>query len=440
MKMRTRRFLIALIIFAALAGWWWLSRPREMRLVDVRPVAIPLSASYSKSNSDYLFVSAAYYNPPYAVISWDGTVRWHIVPPKAVLPPSCAEYSRQYNWSLSPDGRFFTAVIVQGTIQKVMMWDEGRLLGSVSLPLTTRPWRGKIETFLAKTTTLDNGQVFCWMRNAPGASIYLIEKGKIRAKGKLPALSGINPFSASWSIAPDGQALIDSYTYYRIVMKDNVLSFTPVYTTNDNVARSLVTHDGFLVNDDGAVYNGQGWVSTATGWHLLVTPFDDSFDPRHSTVMQVQSREVEFIPFHLKGIRILDPRTSEAWGPAKRKSYQFCQSTFDGRYLLAVETPGEITERTQSLLYWLWRKRLIPERLVDHKHEVHLYIYRKPGRLCASLPLIEDSGDFSVQNPRTGQWLGVWPLSLSEDGHTVRFLSTEYEGIEGYAILTYKWR
>jgi len=197
---------------------------------------------------------------------------------------------------------------VQGNSQKVLMWDEGRLLGSVTLPLTTKPWKKKLETVLAKTTTLDNGQVFCWMRNISGASIYLIEKGKIRAKGKLLA--------KPWSISPDGQALIDASCYYQIVVKGNALSFTPVYTAKDDMGMLFVTRDGFIVNDEGAIYNGRGQISSATGWHLLVLPTLNLLTPRHSIVMQVQSREVEFIPFHLKGIRILDPRTGKAWGPA----------------------------------------------------------------------------------------------------------------------------
>ena len=161
-KNRWRRLLIALAILAALAGCWWLSRPQEMRLVEVRPVTIPISYPHFTANADYLLASYDYSSPPFVAMRWDGTIRWHIEPPKAVLPATLADYSKKFDKSLSRDGRFFTAVIVQGNSQQVMMWDEGRLLGSVSLPLTTRMRKGKPkpDTILAQTTTLDNGQVY----------------------------------------------------------------------------------------------------------------------------------------------------------------------------------------------------------------------------------------------------------------------------------------
>ena len=444
MKKRTRRFLIAIAILAALAGWWWLGRPQEMRLVSVRPLALPFFNPYFRANTDYLLASSSYSNRSLMALRWDGTVRWHIVPPEPVLPATCADYSRKSDYSISPSGRFYTALIVSGNSQRVMLWDEGRLVGSVSLPLTTKMRKGKPkpDTVLAQTTTLDNGQVFCRIRNAPGGDILLIEKGKIRAQGKLPVPPTAKYGIDSWQILPDGRALIaappGAFAYYRIMITGNALGFTPVYTAKDKSYFPFITHDGFLVTDSGAVYDEHGRISGSTGWHLLIHPFYNTLTSRHSAVLQVQSMDIGFIPFHFNGIRVLDPRTGEAWRPSKRVTYQFCQSTFDGRYLLAIETPADLPK---TILYWLWDKRLIPDKLYDRKDRVRLYIYRKPGRLCASLPIVEDSGDFSIRNPRTGQWLGVWPLSLSEDGHTVRCLCYDSNDSNShYYILTYKWR
>ena len=442
MKKRTRRFLIAIAILAALAGWWWFTRPQEMRLVSVRPLALPFLYPYFRANTDYLLASSSYSNRSLMALWWDGTVRWHIVPPEPVLPATCADYSKKSDYSISPSGRFCTAVIVVGKSQKVMLWDEGRLAGSVSLPLTTRLWRAKPETILAQTTTLDNGQVFCRLRNAPGGSLILIEKGKIRALGKLPVPPTAKYGIDSWQILPDGRALIIAaggpFIYYRITIKGNSLRFIPVYTAKDKSHSPFITRDGFLVTDSGAVYDEHGRISGSTGWHLLIPPINNTLTPRHSAVLQVQSMEVGYWPFHFNGIRILDPRTGETWDLKKRGPYQFCLSTTDGRYLLAVETPADMNK---SILYWLHERRLIPDKLYYRKDKIHLYVYRRPGRLCARLPIAEDSDGFSIRNPQTGQWLGVWPLSLSEDGHTVHCICYDSNDSNShYYILTYKWR
>ncbi|MHB9110033.1 MAG: hypothetical protein ACYDCO_23520 [Armatimonadota bacterium] len=450
MNKRTRRVLLALAILAALAGWWWLFRPQEMRLVDVRPLDMSNIKGYFNPTADYLLVtpySLSSPDPSFALFRWDGTRRWHIVPPKPVLPATVADYSRRSNYSVSPSGRYCTAVIVVRNSQQVMMWDEGRLVGLVFLPLTTKLRKGKPkpDTVLARTTTLDSGQVFCRTRTAPGESIILIEKGIIRARGKQPAPPSMTSGVAAWQISPDGQALIvessGAFTFYRITVKGNALRFTRAYTAKDTskYRSPFITRDGFLVTDNG-VYNERGRISGSTGRHLLYHPVYDTQTPRHSSVLLAQSMDIHSFPFHFNGIRVLDPRIGDAWGPSKRGPYQFCLSTLDGQHLLVIETP---TAFRQSILNRLKNRGLIPDKLYYRKDTVHLYVYRKPGRVCARLPITEDSdGSLSIRNSQTGQSMKVWPFSLSEDGHTMRCLASDGEGPSGYSysILTYKWR
>jgi len=441
MTPRTRRLLIVLAVLAGLAGWWWFSRPQEMRLVDVRPFILPISDPYFTANADYILASRDESLSPTAM-RWDGTVRWHIMLPEAVLPVTYANYSRKSNYSVSPRGRFCTALTVIGNSQRVMMWDEGRLLGSVSLPLTTRPWKGKTETVLAKTITLDNGQVFCLMRNVPGGSIILIEGGKVRAQGKLPAFpSPIKYPMTSYHFGPDGQALIaaagNAFNFYQITINGNSLRFKLNYTAKDGSHWPVLTRDGFLITDDGAVYDRHGRISGSTGWNRN-PPLIEIPTP-NSAVLQVQYVPLRMGANYLGNARILDPHSGKIWKPSRPGPYKFCLSTPDGRYLLVAELRSEMTV---TIVNWLWERQIIPAKLYYRDHRAYLCVYRKPGRICARVPFFDNSDDsISIWNPQTRQRLEFCAISLSADGHTLRLVGCdETKPSEiAYSVLTYKW-
>jgi hypothetical protein len=358
MNRRSRRVLVTLALLAALAGWWWLGRPQEMRLVDVRPLELPtLPDKYSyyfRPRTDYLLAYSS--APSLAVMRWDGTVRWGIMPPKPMMLKNSYVYAVKCNWSVSPNGRYCTVVIAQMRNQKVMMWDEGQLIGSTLLPLTIKPCglSTELETVLAQPTILDNGQAFCWIETEPVGSIMLLENGKIKARGRLPAPSGIKPEDVSYQVSPDGRVLIasvmDGFTIYRIIIADNTLRCIPVYTSKEPPVqtawgilvsnRPFVTSDGFLVTDSGAVYDMHGRISGSTGWRL--DPIVKGIPVPRSAIIQAHYVNSDMLPNYITATQIFDPHTGVVWAPKKQLPHLFSQATPDGKYLLVDERPGKI--------------------------------------------------------------------------------------------------
>lgn len=447
---RWRRLLIALAVLAVLVGWWWFSRPREMRLVEVRQLNLP-----GPSGTEYSFISSAHYLlasssiPSLVMIRWDGTVYWKISPLYPVSASCFRGDSDTYNWSISPNGRYCAAVIAQRDIQEIMFWDEGRLIYTITLPLRTQPkgrYSRKLTAALAQLVILDNGQAFSLIKTKPVGSITLIDKGQIQARGKLLVPAGV-----SYKVSPDGRALIASvtsgFTYHRIERIGNILRLVPVYTAKETPIpmlwgisvpnRPYITSDGFLVAESGAVYDERGRISNQTGWRMALGM---ELIPTHqSAVLQGRYTNSDVVQIYNPASRILDPRTGETWTLVNQQPHLLSRSTSDGQYLLIDKQPARFTKSTRD---WLRQVNLLPDSLIRRNNIVYLSIYRKPGRFCARMPVVDINGSVSIQNPKTGQWFGLYDLSLSEDGHTVYCLvQNDVESLETpHSIFIYQWR
>ena len=452
MNKRTRRVLRVLAILAALAGWWWFSRPQEMRLVEVRLITIPKNSRYRFiPGTEYLLVTSSM--PSVAAMRGDGTVYWSIVSPKPMLPKNTYKYSDKIQLSVSDDGRYCLAVVPQMRVQKVMLWDQGRLISSSLLPLTFKQSKvnpTEIETILSQSTLLDNGQIFCLAKTEPTGSMILLDKGKILARGRLPAPSGVMPDDVSYQVSPDGNVLIvsftEGFTYYRINRVGNNLRCTLVYTAKEPPIqtawgisvpnRPYITSNDFLVTDSGAIYDAHGRVSGPSGWRLGQGIRSSAHQP---TVLQGQYVRSDVLPIYNTDSRILDPHTGETWGPAYLQPHLLGRTTPDGQYLLVDKQPPQIT---RSIRDWLREQNILPGSMFHRTRKIHLAVYRKPGRLCACLPVIENYGSLSIRNHKNGQWLELSDLSLSKDGHTLRCMvyDEDESGEPINYIFTYKWR
>lgn len=442
MKKRTRVVLIALAILAVLAGWWWLSRPQEMRLVDITKLDLPNNVGYRfTSGSDYLLATL----PVIAVIRWDGTIRWKVSPPESVLPIHCRKDADTLFSSVSPNKRYCATVTAHETKQRVMMWDEGRYSGSVTLPLTValiRPRSSVHNTMLGRPTVLDNGQVLCWIPDRPVGSLILLEKGTMRAHGKLPVPPGKTLVDiVSYHITQDGRALIaatnDDITYYRITRSNDHLRCTRNYSARNESYRLFITSDGLLVTNTGSVYDAHGRVSGPTDWKLL--PRLWWAPTSRSCIIQELNLSQGLFPGSDTATRILDPRTGKAWIPKRQQPHRWIEATPDGQYMVVDERHGPFFGMARE---WLAKKELLPVWMNEHAYATHLSVYQRPGRFCARLSVIGSSdASLRILNPRTKQSLDLSDIALSEDSHTLRCLCSEDNGSSGYSyyILTYRW-
>lgn len=435
-KRRLRGVVIALVIIAILAGWWHFTKPREMRLVGITEIKLPLLPhghiyNYFSANRDY---SLAYSSlPSITAIRWNGTIRWHVQPPKPFLSSisSSSSASRTRSGSVvSPNGRFYAVVIAQVSIQRLLVWDEGRLTTSISLPLPAilNPQRKKLATVTARLTVLDTGQVFIWLPTNPIGQIVLIEGGKIRAKGYLPKGSG--------RVTSDGQQLIlktpTQYLFYKITIKNGSICLTPAYKAKESSSVYYLTSDGVLVTDNGAIYNMYGQVSGPTDWQLI--PYTDQ-DPTSSVVMQAHY-QFAGVYGYLTDKRILDLHTGATWDPGKSLSL-FVRLTPDGQYAIVDQQHNRISLIARD---WLDQQQIpLIVGLLSHAYTVPLSIYQRPGRLCARLSIISNQGFMHIKNPITGQWVDLEDVALSRDGHTLNCLTSDNDGVTHYRIMTFKW-
>lgn len=433
-KRRIRGVVIALVVLAILAGWWHFTRPREMRLVGVQELKLPVlpqNYSYSfKTNRDYILATSSL--PAITVMQWDGTVRWHILPPKPFLSARYWPRAKKIETAISPNGRFCAVADAQGTTQRVLVWDEGRLTTSISLPLPIRLQRGWNKPILVQPIALDSGQVFLWSPIDPIGRIALVEGGRIRAQGKLPKVAG----EFSCGITADGHTLIvgtsTRFSFYRITIENNSICLTPTYTAKESSFRCYVTIDGLLITDNGAIYNAHGQVSGPTGWELTSV---GGRDPTSSSVI-IQYHYDSSID--IRYMRILDPRTGGTWIPGKRHSSLFSQITPEGQYALIDEQPNRITAIVRL---WVVQQHYnsLPDGLFYRFFTVPLSIYQRPGRLCARLPIIEHPSFTRIKNSQTGQWVDLWDVALSRNGHTVYCLIRDHRDEGHWQIMSYTW-
>lgn len=456
-KWRWRVALVVVLLGAVFAGWWWFTRPKEMRLVDVVTPAVPgMPAGYSTSlspASDHFILSSREListkdprgrmrkSPRLRSIvrfRWDGEIEWQVhVPPPTFPSGSDPEQYHQKGIvaNVSPNGRHCAVAVADGEFQQIIYWRDGRRIGAVRLPC-----RG----VMARPTVLDSGEIYAWTPSEPTGSIYLIEEGRLKAQGKVAAAAGIGSWFAG-KFSADGDVFViggwAGFEYHRVTVSGQTLKVTHVYTaseSSDNPQLPLIMDATLLFAYNGAVYNDRGQVAEADGWRF------SAYAPVTSTAI-MQYQQIGKSPIDRR-IRILDLRTRRHWSPSGGQNFMAIivgEATPDGRFALDGRQPGR---RLLPLAKKLTGHNRTPAFLKSplqrfiNRPDIDLILYERPGRARATLRITtDDRSDIPLPVIRyAGKTYRILRTVIARDGHTLRLICASLAGYDR-KIFTYVW-
>ena len=410
------RWAVLVSAFVALAIWWWLPR-------RYHPVG-----RYAAYDANLLPCASGFFVREgvgqFALRDWrDGAVRWRVRVPAPNFvgrhtpnPSLCGHL-----FSVSPDGRTFAALILQGARTRVQTWREDRRVSDFALP--------NFPPYPSFVRALDSGRVFVWTWGQAVNPVVAIEDGVIVARGSVPDAA---------TIAPDGSAVLSycqpDFVYSPLLIERGQI----LLPQRREIADGIIARVGFtgLGMEDAYLYSvgaaqfADGIVMTNAGaiYHPL-SGDEPAAEWRHTTispagVYTVQDNGME--------TRMFSPVTGDAWQFTVRGRYQGGDATDDGRYALVdyLRNRPELPRWVEQVVRKApWLGRFVP----DASWEC-LLLYERPGNVRALLPL-HRSGNRPL-------WEGGGaPLPLetwcpSPDGHSLAAIGY---GRRGRECLLFRW-
>lgn len=371
-------------------GSWYCLQPRHYHLVTH---GRDNDAALLPSRQGFLLRE---YGSMFVLRDWQrGEVCWRAV----VSTPSDA----LVHYSLSPSGRYFSALTSWPTQAHVQLWDNGKRIGDTALAPLSR----------ASVKVLDDGRVFVWSA-ARGADAFLLQQGQIIARGRL--LDGL--FTA---IAPDGSAMLSLHggiqvAYGAISVQHGQLALTnqrmlvdqvTFWQLHGTVLDASLFNRGVVLANSGAVYDAGGQRGTATGWQHESTAPGGLFTYEH------QNAEA----------RVYSPVTGKSWSFSVPGAQQGGDASMDGQYALAWYKPR--ISPNLRLLFMQAPALMHNSYLATLFSRNVLALYERPGRLRAEL---------RVEHPLAD--LEDWWWYPSPDGHAIVF---NFSGPAGSRWQLFRW-
>jgi hypothetical protein len=434
-KGRWRGWLIALLILGVIGGVVWWRSPRSYRAVAAIPVS---DDTFAPTRAGVLVKEGVGAKTAFVLRSWvDGSVVWRVVPPGNAGIQRGPRYPSDYVWSISPSGRYFTAMVRTGDGggQRVMIWREGKLVGEPG---------GVHAGSEPRLKALDDGRVFFYAtyslqrlksrygsKHVPAVSsvAYILQDSRILARGKLPVRDAV-------TVAPDGSAVVartsTGFTYATIVVKDGRITLTGQYTgkilvgkifyTLADVTDLPIARKGRLLAWDGSVYGPKGLAikGPGRGWKTS-EPVSLSPGGQHYLFLQgmsAKSKPVELYEAAYCRVRVQSIVTRQKW-----------EWTGHSRFM-----GGLVCDNGQSLLLSMVQYPPLIERLIARMPAVEkrlgegtiiLGIYDQRGHLRSVMKFMNaDSLDVSA----FGKRYQSRKLSPSPDGRALVYIGDEHGG------------
>lgn len=192
-----RGWLLVIAGAAAALGVWWARQPATYRLHKRIPVCdetlFPCENGFLLHQSPRVFV----------LRDWQGDVRWSFLT-KCPLPHvSCGPgHPPASGWyGISPDGRTFAAVMLDGAGVRLQTWRDGMPTCDRLLPELPSRWNLHLLVLI-------NGDVFVWShRPLPPHPVVVVRGKRAIARGVLPGRNWM-------AVAPDGSAVAWKVKHY----------------------------------------------------------------------------------------------------------------------------------------------------------------------------------------------------------------------------------
>jgi len=438
-----------MLLGALAAGWWWFTRPKEMRLVSVISLSDIITISgytnFQPYNDRLLIpdLEDANGNPLalrkqiIALCDWNGKLIWKIgLPtPEYLRGTNLSDYHYEPRLpSLSPDGCRLAAAIVDGSSQQIIHWKNGHRVGAVRLPY--RDWES-----IATLRLHNSGRIYAWVHLRPTGYVYIIEGSRIIATGEISTSKSAEPGAYTGAFSPDGKAFVlgdkDGFTYYRLPTSGSKLSLSPVYTARERTDLSssgsrpvLVMDSDLLLVRNGAIYNDHGRISKADEWQFGIRASADS----KAVIQYKRESEDSF------RVRIMEPCIRRHWIPGGDQLEYSYDLSPDGRYVLVGK---EAHRQLITLISKVMNNKHIPSSLkqpLNHmSRQANLVVYEKPGHARARIRISGERWANGLFIQYANNRFLLREAYISRDGHTIKLLCNDIDNRSDMMIFTYTW-
>ena len=409
-KIRRTHILLALPFVLLVYLIWHCSQPREYYLAKRIPLDASALAGYSPL--DFIPASAGFLLREgyrlFVMRDWDGNERWRVTTEE----PSFAGWptldrDKAYRdimfdlaantvFALSPNGRYFAAIIPQGHTAHLHIWDYGLHIGRHTLQIPEafllRKSRGTAgyHTYIQRIYqlhVLDDGTVYCWPISDTPEQAIVVAGQRLLATGMIPANS---------DISPDAGTLVTylqhSFNYYRVTLAQGQLRLHVKYSSGVHVDWSweegrgmhpAILENGFVMADGGFLFGSSGrgprlWTHKETIWDYHVhagSPYFTASGPYDDKKTRA---------------RIICPKTGDAWSlPAGNVARAVTQ---DGSFALVESRRSHHNLMADTLHEFTPDKLFQPHEPTDFDeladgHYTTLTLFQRPGRQLARLDL-----------------------------------------------------
>jgi len=409
--------LLLLLVVIVFAAW---PRPARLRLVAELP-----ANGYTRlySGAGLLMWTG---HRSFQLYDWNGHPRWKVTADApnergwAFSPPKTGS-SYGVIYELSPDGHTFAAALAHGPQTRVQIWRDGMLVARHDLPA---------HDLYPGLLACDDGSVFFWCRTQAPYRVWKLNDQRVSATGVLFRNAELSP-DATAAVAPIttfGELTSNDFRYATVQLRDGRISTHHRYDATAIVSIDTPWRIDGRQGQDFTIMQGELFPGGK-----LVSLDGKVFGPAGRVKMELPDCSYtgsEFSGFMGKA-GCISLVTGQSWEcPNARSSW-----------VRAVSANGEVVASqpnypaTPNLLEYVI-EHFHPRDEIDSppgRHTV-IRIVRKPGKVCAVLPVLlypEINYHMTMLHGwKQGADIGI--ECLSPDGHTVVFMSEN-------RLLFYRW-
>ncbi len=406
---RLRWWILAVVLLTALLGWWWSTRPRELKLVGVYPLTG--DGGLSNLNGDTFAIIGG------QVTAYDFTGRklWSI--PRVILP-------MWQEWNSADNQTYVYALHSDKPVLQI--WHQGMLQGTLALPTWGLLKGWKNGTFPFQVMPLDEGRVYVAASTKEQGRLYLIKGARITAR-----FYG-QPLQGNTHITSDG----DGFFLYR----NGTIDFFRISQTGENLAYTHVA----TPLPHGGIYSNYTFGTHADLWlqpGYVVTPQQVIPIPKAITshtvadftscgeTQAISTTDVPQSAFP-DTVHIWTPRTGVLW-TVPLAGFWDGYASANGQYALSttrIMPPALLVKLAgfaghPEWIYPVTRQSILQQVTKPLAPPLRLVIYQQPGTVCAetSRKIVIDSS-LGLHYRDTDGHQHVYFLStfrLSDDGHNL---------------------
>ena len=415
-RLRIRRLALVLAAAVLIAGGIRWALPARFRLIDEFSLA---GYSLHAGERGFLMLTGKH---QYEMRDWDGELLYSLQRPEADLKGWSSQQAVESTISpgaLSPSGRYVACAVPAGRGARIRVWRDGTPVAEASITFNRMPFDKDGYRF-AELRVDDAGRVLYWITPCqsgadppkPASLIYLIEGGRLVARGELPR--GVN-LSSDWTTVVKGGTLGElAIAGGRITLLE--------HAAHPSLRGATPLDGGVAITREGEIYDRSGRLSGRDGGGF-----------KYASWLVTPSRYVA--GYQQQRVRLLAPASGDGWTVTLPGECVAADVTGDGRYAVMVYEPDVTIAITNYLGqypdtdWWLERLSRSYVRLYDRQGRCRARMV-SPIKICHIITSGETSGTHSV-------WEAI-PL-LSPDGRRLLIMSLDLHGEDSLRVQLYRW-